>query len=69
MTDIAGSLTTPEGTAGTRGIIDAHTHLFPDEVIRDRARFLAADSWFGETYGHPKAIAASVDLLIASMDD
>ncbi|HWK80048.1 MAG TPA: amidohydrolase family protein [Thermomicrobiales bacterium] len=49
-------------------MIDAHTHLFPEEVVRDRARFLARDPWFGETFGHPKAATALAPELIASMD-
>jgi len=49
-------------------VIDAHTHLFPEEVVRDRAPFLARDAWFGETFGHPKATTATADELIASMD-
>lgn len=49
-------------------VIDAHTHLFPEEVVQDRARFLTRDRWFGETFGHPKAITARPEDLIASMD-
>ncbi|MGC4192435.1 MAG: amidohydrolase family protein [Thermomicrobiales bacterium] len=49
-------------------VIDAHTHLFPEEVVRDRSRFLVRDPWFGETFGHPKATTALVPELIASMD-
>ncbi|MGB3328798.1 MAG: amidohydrolase family protein [Thermomicrobiales bacterium] len=49
-------------------VIDAHTHLFPEEVVHDRARFLARDAWFGETFGHPKATTALAPDLIASMD-
>ncbi|MGC4107113.1 MAG: amidohydrolase family protein [Thermomicrobiales bacterium] len=57
----------PERVTGLP-VIDAHTHLFPEEVVRDRARFLARDPWFGETFGHPKATTALAPELIASMD-
>ncbi|MGN6031654.1 MAG: amidohydrolase family protein [Thermomicrobiales bacterium] len=50
-------------------MIDSHTHLFPEEVVRDRERFLARDPWFGETFGHPKATTALAPALIASMDE
>lgn len=49
-------------------IIDMHTHIFPPEVIADRAGFLARDPWFAELYSSPRARMASVDDLIASMD-
>lgn len=49
-------------------MIDAHTHLFPEEVVRDRARFLTRDPWFGEAFGHPKATTALAPELVASMD-
>ncbi len=51
-----------------QSVIDAHTHLFPDEVISGRQRFLDRDEWFGVAFGHPAAKTASADELIASMD-
>ncbi|MGI8486770.1 MAG: amidohydrolase family protein [Thermomicrobiales bacterium] len=50
-------------------VIDAHTHVFPDEVRTDRQRFLDRDPWFGQAFGHPAARAASAEELIASMDE
>ena len=50
-------------------VVDAHTHLFPDEVVADRQRFLDRDPWFGQTFGHPAAKTASAEELIASMDE
>jgi len=49
-------------------VIDAHTHLFPPEVVADREPFLARDAWFGEAFGHPKATTAAADELLTSMD-
>lgn len=50
-------------------IVDAHTHLFPPEVVDDRRAFLERDSWFGELHTSPKAKIVGADLMIASMDD
>ncbi len=49
-------------------VIDAHTHLFPDEVVRDRSRHLEQDSWFGELYASPEIVLVSPEDMIASMD-
>lgn len=49
-------------------IIDAHTHIFPPEVIARRATFLARDAFLEELYGNPRARMATADDLIASMD-
>ena len=48
-------------------IIDMHTHIFPPEVIADRARFAARDPWFGELYANPRARMATAEDLVASM--
>lgn len=49
-------------------IIDAHTHLFPPEFARDRARLAAVDPWFALTYGDGRARMATAEELIASLD-
>jgi len=49
-------------------VVDAHTHLFPPEVVAHRQRFLDRDPWFGQAFGHPAAKTAAVDELIASMN-
>lgn len=36
-------------------VVDAHTHAFSPDRIRDRARLVADDRWFGELYANPKA--------------
>ncbi len=48
-------------------IIDTHTHIFPPQVIADRAGFAARDPWFAELYGDPKARMATAEDLVASM--
>lgn len=49
-------------------IVDAHTHLFPEEVQRDRAPFLLRDSWFRALYTSPKVKCVTPEQMIESMD-
>ncbi len=48
--------------------IDFHTHIFPPEVVADRAAFAARDSFFAELYAPPKARMATAADLVAAMD-
>lgn len=49
-------------------VVDAHTHLFPPDVIDRRQHFIGRDRWFGHLYENPRAkLAAAVD-IIESMD-
>lgn len=49
-------------------IVDAHTHLFPAEIVRDRTAFLVRDGWFGELYASPTIAMVAPEEIIASMD-
>lgn len=49
-------------------VVDAHVHVFPEDVGRDRARWLMRDDWFHALYQNPKARLATVEDLIDSMD-
>jgi predicted TIM-barrel fold metal-dependent hydrolase len=49
-------------------IIDVHTHIFPPEMIADRAGYLKRDWWFGRLYANPRSRMASAEGLLASMD-
>lgn len=49
-------------------IVDAHTHIFPPEVIARRAGYAARDRWFAALYSDPKATMADADMLLAAMD-
>ena len=49
-------------------VVDAHTHLFPAEIVTDRTSFLARDGWFGELYASPSNVMVTPEDLIASMD-
>lgn len=52
----------------TRGVIDAHVHIFPPDVSAAREDYRARDTWFGMLYERPDYLLASPDDLIASMD-
>jgi len=49
-------------------IIDAHTHLFPDEVRKNRYNFCRRDEGFRLIYGNEKARMASPEDLLKAMD-
>jgi hypothetical protein len=49
-------------------VVDAHVHIFPDDVGKDRASWLLRDAWFNALYQNPNARLATVEDLIASMD-
>jgi predicted TIM-barrel fold metal-dependent hydrolase len=49
-------------------IIDCHTHIFPDEVRKDRESFCKRDEGFSSIYGNSKGKMAGVEDLVASMD-
>jgi predicted TIM-barrel fold metal-dependent hydrolase len=50
-------------------IIDCHTHIFPDEVRKDRQAYCKRDKGFSSIYNNSKAKMAGVEDLIASMDE
>lgn len=49
-------------------IVDAHTHIFPPEVIERRDIFAKRDSSFEFIYGNPKARMVTYPELIEEMD-
>jgi predicted TIM-barrel fold metal-dependent hydrolase len=49
-------------------IVDAHVHLFPDAVRRNRERYCRLDRSFTAIYGNPSARMASVEELCAALD-
>jgi predicted TIM-barrel fold metal-dependent hydrolase len=50
-------------------IIDCHTHIFPDEVRKDRESFCQKDGGFSLIYKNPKTRIVGVEDLIVSMDE
>jgi uncharacterized protein len=49
-------------------IIDFHTHIFPERLIRDRSEYCHRDLCFAELYSNEKAKLATVDDLLREMD-
>lgn len=49
-------------------IVDAHIHIFPEEIVEHRERFLERDDWFRQLYESPRARLATADELVTSMD-
>lgn len=50
-------------------IIDCHTHLFPEEISRNRERFLDGEPAFQMIYRSKKATMIGVEALIQEMDE
>ena len=50
-------------------IIDCHTHIFPEEVRKDREVFCKRDEGFSSIYKNSKARLIGVEELITSMDE
>ena len=48
--------------------VDHHTHIFPEWLGRERARWVERDRTFGALFADPKARLAAADDLIAAMD-
>ena len=49
-------------------VIDAHTHLFPEEVRKNRKAFCCRDEGFRLIYGREKARMAGLQDLLQAMD-
>ena len=49
-------------------VVDAHVHIFPEEIVQDRDRFIARDPWFAQLYSSERARLATMHDLIESMD-
>ena len=46
-------------------VVDAHVHIFPDEIVQHRERFIERDRWFAQLYSPERARLATMDELIA----
>lgn len=51
------------------GLVDAHVHVFPPEMIRDRETYLYRDARFGALHRSPNAPMATFEQVIAHMDE
>ena len=64
----------PEAGRGLRlarrsGLVDAHVHVFPPEMMRRRETYLGKDARFDALYGSPKARMATAEEVLAQMDE
>ncbi len=50
------------------GIVDAHVHVFPPEIIRDREAYLERDAWFRLLYSDSRARMVTADEVLGEMD-
>jgi len=50
-------------------IVDAHTHIFPAQFVRERDAILRAEPVMFALYGSPKAAMATAEDLLRVMDD
>ena len=50
-------------------IVDAHVHIFPDEIVQFRERFFEHDDWFRRLYESPQSRLATSHELVESMDE
>ena len=50
------------------GIIDAHTHVFSPDVVLGREVYAGRDLWFEHLYADPRALLATSEDLVLSMD-
>lgn len=48
--------------------IDVHTHIFPEEIVKDRERFFEGEPVFKLLYDSPKAKLATAEDLLRVMD-
>ncbi|MEJ2731666.1 MAG: amidohydrolase family protein, partial [Deltaproteobacteria bacterium] len=49
-------------------IIDAHTHLFPEEIRQNREKFFSVEPAFQKLYQSPKSRLIGTQEMLASMD-
>lgn len=50
-------------------IIDAHTHILPEEIIAQREVYRTREAWFGRLYADPRQRLANAEELIAALDE
>jgi predicted TIM-barrel fold metal-dependent hydrolase len=49
--------------------LDAHTHVFPDEICRRREEFFADEPAFRTLYGSPKSRLVNPEELVAALEE
>jgi predicted TIM-barrel fold metal-dependent hydrolase len=54
---------------GATGVVDAHVHVFPPEMVGQREAFLERDARFKALYGSPNARMATAEEVVGQMDE
>lgn len=49
-------------------VVDAHVHIFPEEIGKQREAWLVRDRWFHDLYQNPNSRLVTAEDLIESMD-
>jgi predicted TIM-barrel fold metal-dependent hydrolase len=49
------------------GVVDAHVHVFPAEMVQQREVYLERDEWFAALYRSPAARMATANEVVAEM--
>jgi predicted TIM-barrel fold metal-dependent hydrolase len=55
--------------SGELMIIDAHTHIFPEEIRKNREKYFSAEPAFKKLYQSPKSRLIGAQEMLASMDE
>lgn len=50
-------------------IVDFHTHVFSPAILQKRSNYIERDPLFAELYSDPKAMLATADDIVRSMDE
>jgi predicted TIM-barrel fold metal-dependent hydrolase len=48
--------------------VDSHVHIFPPDMVAERASYLSRDARFASLYADPRARMATAEVVIAEMD-
>jgi predicted TIM-barrel fold metal-dependent hydrolase len=57
------------GRRASAGLVDAHAHVFPAEMVAHRESYLERDARFGALYRSPRAAMVTAEDLVESMDE
>lgn len=49
-------------------LVDAHVHVFPEEIIQAREAYAERDEWFATLYRSPEARMATAEDVVTAMD-
>jgi uncharacterized protein len=59
----------PVGERRSPQVVDAHVHVFPEEMIVRREAYLERDEWFAHLFAAPEARMITADEVVEHMDE